>query len=191
MRCTFDGETLRFVERGNVLRNEVPRGFCEPSLTFFDGKYYLTLRNDVRAYVSVSEDGLQFDEPTPWVFDDGKDLGSYNTQAHWVTHSDGLFLAYTRRGADNDHIVRNRAPLFIGRVDTEKRCIVRDSERVLVPERGAMLGNFGASAISETESWVTVGEGMYKDAAKHGAEGCVFVARVKWSKPNRLLDRLR
>ena len=45
-----------------------------------------------------------------WTFDDGSELGNYNTQQHWVTHSDGLFLVYTRRGADNDDIARHRAP---------------------------------------------------------------------------------
>lgn len=41
--------------------------------------------------------------------DDGKELGSYNTQRHWLAHSVGPFLVYTRRGADNDHILRHRA----------------------------------------------------------------------------------
>jgi hypothetical protein len=31
--------------------------------------------------------------------DDGAELGSYNTQQHWLSHGDGLFLMYTRRGA--------------------------------------------------------------------------------------------
>ena len=39
-----------------------------------------------------------------WRFDDGSPLGSYNTQQHWVTVGGGLFLVYTRKGADNDHI---------------------------------------------------------------------------------------
>ena len=30
-------------------------------------------------------------------------------QQHWLAHGDGLFLCYTRRGANNDHIPRNRA----------------------------------------------------------------------------------
>ena len=119
-------------------------------------------------------------------FEDGAVLGSYNTQQHWLAHADGLFLVYTRRGAKNDHIVRHRAPLFIARVDPEKLHVLRATERVLIAERGAELGNFGAAAINENESWVTVAEGVWSDAARErGAEGAVFVARVLWSRPNR------
>jgi hypothetical protein len=187
--CRFDGDKLTFVRNGSVLRLDVARGLYEPSLAAFGGRYYLTLRNDVRGYVSVSNDGLQFAEPKPWTFDDGAELGSYNTQQHWLMHSDGLFLVYTRRGANNDHIVRHRAPLFMARVDTEKLHIIRSTEKIVVPERGAEMGNFGANAINASESWVTVSEGMFmKDSAKRGAEGATFVARILWSKPNRLLN---
>jgi hypothetical protein len=56
-----------------------------------------------------------------------------------------------------------------------------------MPERGATLGNFGAAAITEKESWVTDSEGVWNDAIrKRGAEGATFLARVIWSKPNRL-----
>src|SRR6185436_12067028 len=102
-------------------------------------RFYLTLRNDQRAYVTTSRDGLHFDAIRPWTFDDGSDLGSYNTQQHWLAHSDGLFLVYTRRGANNDHIIRSRAPLFIARVDPEKLCVIRSSERILIPERGGEM----------------------------------------------------
>jgi hypothetical protein len=186
--CRFDGEKLLFTRNGNVLKLDVARGLYEPSLIAFGGRYYLTLRNDVRGYISVSDDGLQFTEPKPWTFDDGADLGSYNTQQHWLAHSDGLFLVYTRRGANNDHIVRHRAPLFMAQVDVNALQIKRSTEKVVVPERGAELGNFGACAISESESWVTVSEGMFmKDSKARGAEGATFVARILWSKPNKLV----
>ncbi len=154
-RCRFDGETLTYLEHGDELSAPDPRGMCEPSLTFFDGRYFLTLRNDVRGYVTRGEDGLHFEPPQPWRFDDGEELGNYNTQQHWVTHSDALFLAYTRRGANNDHVFRHRAPLFIAAVDPNRLCVVRATERVLVPERGARLGNFGVCEVSEAETWVT------------------------------------
>src|SRR5262249_20894371 len=105
---------------------------------------------------------------------------------HWLVHSDGLFLVYTRRGAANDHIFRHRAPLFIARVDPATLRVLRSTERVLIPERGAELGNFGTAAIDERESWVTVAEGVWHDDAhRRGAKGAVFVARVIWSRPNR------
>lgn len=185
--CTFDGAKLTYARHGTVLRLNVARGLYEPSLLGFQGRYFLTLRNDVRGYVSVSDDGLQFTEPKPWLFNDEADLGSYNTQQHWLAHSDGLFLVYTRRGANNDHIVRHRAPLFMAQVDPRTLRVVRSTEKVVVPERGAELGNFGACAISPMESWVTVSEGMFmKDSRQRGAEGATFVARVLWGRPNKL-----
>ncbi len=182
--CRFDGTKLTYIRHGNVLRLNVVRGLNEPSLIFFKQRYFLTLRNDVRGYVSVSNDGLQFDEPQPWCFDDGVELGSYNTQQHWLTHGDGLFLIYTRRGANNDHIVRNRAPLFMAQVDPTTLRVMRRTEKIIVPERGAELGNFGANAVSATESWVTVSEGMFmKDSVQRGAEGATFIARILWDQP--------
>ena len=186
--CRFDGTKLTYLRHGTVLKLNLARGLYEPSLIAFRGSYFLTLRNDERGYVSVSEDGLQFAEPKPWRFDDGKELGSYNTQQHWLAHSEGLFLIYTRRGANNDHIIRNRAPLFMARVDPETLRVLRHTEKVVVSERGAELGNFGAAAISENESWITVSEGMFmKDSRQRGAEGATFVARIIWSKPNKLV----
>jgi hypothetical protein len=185
--CRFDGTKLSYVRHGNVLQLNVVRGLCEPSLIAFKGRYFLTLRNDIKGYVSVSNDGLQFADQKPWLFDDGTELGSYNTQQHWLAHSDGLFLVYTRRGANNDHIVRHRAPLFMAQVNPETLQVMRSTEKIVVPERGAEMGNFGACAISETESWVTVSEGMFmKDSKQRGAEGATFVARVLWAKPNKL-----
>ena len=111
VRCGFDGTNLSYLEHGDELCAPQPRGFCEPSLTAFAGRFFLTLRNDVRGYVTRGDDGLHFAPPQPWTFDDGEELGNYNTQQHWLAHSDALFLVYTRRGANNDHIFRHRAPL--------------------------------------------------------------------------------
>lgn len=180
----FDGQKLTFVEHGNTLSYPVARGLAEPSLIRFKGRYYLTIRHDETAFVSVSDDGLHFQPIKRWTFDDGQELGSYNTQQHWLAHKDGLFLVYTRRGANNDHIMRHRAPLFIAQVDPERLCVIRETERVLIPESGAPLGNFGATAIDEHESWVTDSEFMYpawnEQARKRGACGRTFITRVIW-----------
>ncbi|MDH4455565.1 MAG: hypothetical protein QE570_20540 [Verrucomicrobiota bacterium] len=73
----------------------------------------------------------------------------------------------------------------MARVDPAKLQIIRATEKVVVPERGAELGNFGCARINENESWVTVCEGMFmKDSKARGAEGATFVARILWSKPN-------
>ncbi len=178
MRLKFDGRKLTFLSPGRELRHDVVRGLYEKSLTYYRGRYYMTMRNDRKGYVAVSDDGMNFEPYKPWTFDDGSDLGSYNTQQKWVTHSDGLFLVYTRRGANNDHIIRNRAPLFIARVDTDKLCVLRATERIAVPERGKALGNFDATTIDEHETWITV------------AGGEAFSARLIWSKPNKLAGRV-
>jgi hypothetical protein len=182
-RCTFDGDALTYREHGDILALNVERGLCEPSLVRSGGVYYLTIRNDQKGYVTASGDGLHYRPIKPWTFDDGADLGSYNTQQHWLAHGDGLFLVYTRRGANNDHIIRHRAPLFIAQVDRERLHVIRATERILIPERGGELGNFGASAMTDRESWVTVSEGVWNDdARRRGAKGALFVARILWGE---------
>ena len=185
VRCSFDGKELKYVSHGTPMRLEIGRGYAEPSIIKYQGRYFLTIRSDDRAWVTVSEDGLEFPPPKPWTFEDGKELGSYNTQQHWLAHSDGLLLSYTRRGANNDHIFRNRAPLFIAQVDPEKLHVVRHTERVLLPDSGAPLGNFGVVAIGPAESWVTVSEFVTPEAHKRGVKGCLYIGRVLWSRPNR------
>lgn len=194
LRCGFDGAKLTVKQIGNELSMDTDRGIGEPSLTKFKGRYFLTIRHDQSAYVTTSDDGLHFDPKLkPWTWDDGTDLGSYNTQAHWVTHDDALFLCYTRRGANNDHIPRHRAPLFIGQVDAAKLHVIRASERELMPQRGAKLGNFGVTEVNENETWVTDSEWMqttgpnyadFSQCTKYGSDNAVFAARIQWKKPN-------
>jgi hypothetical protein len=186
VRCGFDGRSLRYLEHGGELVTDIPRGYGEPSLTRFQGRYFLTLRNDIRGFVTSGRDGMHFDNPKPWQWDDGTELGNYNTQQHWVTHSDALYLVYTRRGAGNDHVFRHRAPLFIGQVDPKKLCVIRSTERVLVPQRGARLGNFGVVNVSQEETWVTVAEWMQPlGCEKYGSDNSVYAARIRWRTPNR------
>jgi len=148
------------------------------------------MRNDRAAYIAVGSDGLHFSEPRKWTFDDGADLGSYNTQAHWVTHPEGLFLVYTRRGANNDNVIRHRAPLFIARIDPERLVAIRATERELVPNKGAQLGNFAVVDVNEHETWVTTSEGMSpRDTSKSGANGRVYAARILWETPNQLWNQ--
>ena len=185
VRCRFDGETLQYVEHGDELSIDVPRGFGEPSLAKFGDRFFLTIRNDQKGYVTSGRDGLHFAEPKPWTFDDGTELGSYNTQQHWVTHTGGLFLVYTRRGADNDHVFRHRAPLLMAQVDPDQLCVIRSTERILVPQRGARLGNFGVTEVSAKETWVTAAEWMQPvGVEKRGSDNSVWVAKIIWSRAN-------
>jgi hypothetical protein len=190
VRCRFDGQTLRYVEHGDELSVKVPRGFGEPSLAKFGDRFFLTIRNDVKGYVTSGADGLRFDPPKPWTFDDGTELGNYNTQQHWVAHSAGLYLVYTRRGANNDHVFRHRAPLFLARVDPGRLCVLRATERAVVPERGARLGNFGVTTVNRDETWITVSEWMQpRGCEKYGSDNSVYAARLRWRRPNELAER--
>ncbi len=183
LHLAFEGDKLSYLEHGDELKLDGGRGLYEPSLIRFRGKYFLTLRNDARGYVAVSDDGLKFGPIRPWTFDDGQDLGSYNTQAHWLAHGDGLFLTYTRRGADNDQIPRNRAPIFLAQVDPDRLQVIRSTEKIVLPERGVMLGNFGASNITAGESWITDSEFIVNGQAHpRGADGTTWVGKVKWAK---------
>jgi len=194
VRCKFDGLTLSYAEHGNEItipdKEGQHRGFSEPSLTRFKNRFFLTLRSDHGGYIATSEDGMSFTKPERWRFDDGKDLGSYNTQQHWVTHPDGLFLCYTRRGADNDHVFRHRAPIFMAQIDPRRLVVIRETERIIIPETGTRMGNFGIVDVSPTESWVITTEWMQPHRPdlwkKYGTDNRIFCARILWSAPNGL-----
>jgi hypothetical protein len=66
---------------------------------------------------------------------------------------------------------------------------------VVVPERGARLGNFAVTEVSPEETWVTVSEWMqtnppdpsdYRICQKYGSDNSVFAARILWDEPNGL-----
>ncbi len=188
MRCSFDGKELRCLDIGNSVTVPVPRGCGEPSVAEFNGRYFLALRNDKAGYVSWSDDGLHLSEPELLKFDDGRESGNYCTQQHWFKCGGKLYMVYTRKGAENDHVFRHRAPLFAAEFDTEKMVLIRESEFIAVPERGARLGNFGCVNVSENEAWVIVSEWMQTTAPDHsnwrrcmsyGSDNSIFVAKIR------------
>jgi hypothetical protein len=191
LRCGFDGTALVVRAIGSELTVRGGRGLYEPSLAQVGGTFFLTLRHDNGAYVATSRDGLHFGAPRPWTWDDGTDLGSYNTQAHWVTHGAALFLVYTRKGAGNDHVFRHRAPLFLAQVDPAGPAVLRATEKILVPEHGARLGNSGVTRISADETWVTVAEWMQGNPPlriippgnPRGADNRVWAAKIRFAPP--------
>ena len=75
-RCRFDGTTLAVHAIGGELAWSGGRGLYEPSLARLGDRYFLTLRNDTAGYVATSRDGLNFDPPRRWSWDDGTDLGT-------------------------------------------------------------------------------------------------------------------
>ena len=132
-----------------------------------------------RAYVAKSADGINYSSHQPWKFDDGNSLGSYHTQQHWITLGGRLYLVYTRRGANNDHIMRHRAPLFIGEVDPEQLVVKRATEQIVLPENHATLGNSGVCFIDDHESWITCAEGRVSYGPRNGEVNNVFIARIR------------
>lgn len=193
VRCSFDGEELKIIEVGPPLKNNIGRGLLEPSVVRFKDRFYITMRaEDGHGYVAVSDDGLNYDRKTAWAWDDGQEITMSTTQQHWLAHSDGLYLVYTRKDASNANVFRWRSPLWIARVDTERLCLIRQTEQIALPLVGdgtkqasdvALMGNFGIVNVSPFESWITVGEWM----PKRGAKGDLLLSRIKWSQPNHLV----
>lgn len=189
IRCSFDGENLHYMEHGNTLNSTIHNGLCEPSVFKFKDKFYLTMRNYECGLVSQSNDGLNYSEAVKWRFDDGKEIGNYNTQQHWLSLGEKLYLVYTRKGANNDNVFRHRAPLFMAEVDTENLCLIRETEQIVIPNRGARLGNFGCLQVSKNEAWVVVSEWMQNGPGQNGIRKCmsygsnnsIFVAKISES----------
>lgn len=186
--CSFDGKQLKYIKHGNELTIPQGRGLYEGSITKFEENYFLTLRADHTAYVTKSKDGLHFEPIKEWTFDNDSILGSYNTQQHWVTHSEGLFLVYTRRGANNDNVMRHRAPLFMSQVDPENLKVIKRSEREIMPNRGARLGNFGIANVHPNLTVVSAAERVSPDQVKKGFDNTVYVAKILWNQPNSLTN---
>lgn len=180
MQLGFDGASLEIKRISNpVCVDEKNRGAFEPSIAAVGGKYFMTLRTDEKGCVCAGDDAFSLREVKPWQWEDGREIGNYNTQQHFVTLNGHLYLVYTRRGAHNDHIFRHRAPLFIAQVDIERLCLLKETERIVVPQRGARLGNFGVSQIGDNEALVTVTEWMQPvGCERYGADNAFFIARI-------------
>jgi hypothetical protein len=192
VHATYDGQQLKVKEVGPAIHNPKGRGLLEPSLARFGTRFWITMRaEDNYGYVSVSDDGLNWSEKKAWAWDDGSLLEMSTTQQHWLTHSDGLFLVYTRKDTSNEKVIRWRSPLWVAQVDIEKQCLIKSTEQVVLPIVGdgindpshvALMGNFSVTNVSPDESWVTVGEWM----PRAGYKGDVLLARIRWTEPNRL-----
>ncbi len=193
VRCTFDGNSLKIKEVGPALELKHKRGLLEPSLTWYGGRFYMTIRaEDDHGYVAASEDGLNWSDKQQWTWDDGSPIGMSTTQQHWLTHSEGLFLVYNRRDDANRNVIRWRSPLFVAEVDPKRMVLKRETERVVVPMQGdgvnkpnevPLMGNFHIVNATESESWLTVGSWR----PRMNESGAVTLARIQWAQPNTLV----
>lgn len=193
VRCKFDGRTLAIDRVGREIKQAAGRGLLEPSLIRYRDTFYVTLRaEDQRGYVAASDDGLDFQDKRPWMWDDGEPITMSSTQQHWLAHSDGLFLVYTRKDAANEKVIVWRSPMFIAQVDLATLRLIRDTERVVFPLVGdgqnapddvALMGNHQTVNITPDESWVCDGEVL----PKRHFRGDLLLGRIRWSRPNRLV----
>lgn len=181
MRYRFEGEGLKLVAAGEPISDDsLLRGVGEPSVVKFGGKYLMTIRSDERGMVAESFDGLKFGKLKTWGWEDGTPIWNRNTQQHWLVLKDGLYLSYTREGATNDHVFRNRAPVFMAKVDPAKLCLVRSTEIPLVPEYGARLGNFSTVWDGAGSAWLLTAEWMQpKGCEKFGSDNALWLIRIR------------
>ena len=186
VRYRFDGADLKPVACGRpITRADFARGLYEPSLARWNGRFFLTLRSDEMGMFCTSDDGLDYTAPEPWRFDDGSPIGNRNTQQHWIVSPQALYLAYTREGANNDHVFRNRAPIFIARYDPQRRCLVRSTEMPLVPELGARLGNFAVTPHGD-EQWLVTAEWMQPAGCeRYGSDNSIWLVKLKFPAAGR------
>ncbi len=149
VKCAFDGVEMTVRESGTTFRLPVKRGLIEPSLAAFDNRFFLTLRaEDGRGYASVSHDGLNWEPMRAWAWDDATPLTMSTTQQRWLVFRNRLYLVYTRRSAENEHVVRWRAPLFLAEVDPERLRLLKRTETIVFPMLAdARTGNFHALGV--------------------------------------------
>jgi hypothetical protein len=183
LRCNFNGSDLEYLEHGSIHSIEENRGIHEPSVVYFKGKYYMTIRHDLRAYITSSDNGLQYNDLKAWHFEDGEELGNYNTQQKWLRQGNTLYLIYNRRSELNNGVFRSRAPLFMAEVDVENLVVKKKTERIIFPEKEARMGNFNVVNVHNKESWVVTGEWL-QGKFEHSKEGQRFW--VAWENVNYL-----
>ena len=177
LKCSFDGETINILETGNSLTVKICRGLYEPSLIHHKGVYYMTLRNDECGFLAKSMDGLNYTDLQLWKWEDGSIVQNYNTQQHWMIVNDELYLVYTRRAENNNHVFRHRAPLFAAKV--ENMHLVRNSEIIAVGEKGARLGNFGVTEYKDGKSIIMAAEWMQPvGCEKYGSDNNIYVSII-------------
>ncbi|PHS12118.1 MAG: hypothetical protein COA78_08740 [Blastopirellula sp.] len=172
----------------NALTNEAGRGLLEPQIVEFQGRLYMTMRaEDGFGYVSVSDDqGKSWSAPHPWRWHDGEKIPMHTTMTKLLSHTDGMLLVYTRIRDDNQNVFRNRAPLYCADVDPKTLSLRRQTERVLIPNRGQPVGNFWVWLIDQNKSYVCAAEWPRDSQSRSQAtNGHTWLAKIYWKQPNQ------
>lgn len=178
--CRVADEGLEPIAVGNTHTiADSRRGLYEPHTVYWRERWYATARSeDGRGYRLESEDGLTWSEPNAWTWDDGTPVAMDQTMTKLIAHPDGLVLVYTRVRDDNMETFRHRAPLHVADLDAERR-LIRDTERVIVPNRGLAVGNFWVWPRGDREHLVTTAE-WPRDGRE--TNGDIWLCRIVWKR---------
>ena len=181
--CKVREEKLVPVVVGNAHTIEASRrGLYEPHMVGWNGRFYMTGRSeDGRGYLLVSDDGLMWQPPQPWAWDNGEEIPMDQTMTKLLVHSNGLVLVYTRIREDNKNTFRHSAPLHVADLHPETLRLKRDTERIIVPDKGMALGNFTVWPITPQESYVTTGEWPRDGRTQNGD---IWLCKIRWRTPN-------
>ncbi|THF76242.1 sialidase family protein [Cohnella fermenti] len=180
--ASFDGTSLVYKSASGTVSNTGSNGNrsgIEASLAKFGGQYFMTSRDDTNNRLTKSADGLVWQPAVDLLWEDGTSVaGSMNTQMHWLTRPDGLYLVYTRQDEVNSDLFRYRAPLWMARIDPATLRLQKDTERNVMPNTTdrAQLGNFGTLDISPELSIVTSNE--WKSLLPNST----IVSRIWWNR---------
>ncbi len=187
MRCEYNNGVLRVLDVGKSLSLPLKRGLGEPSIIRHGDEYFMCLRADEDGFLAKSKDGLNYSTPINLTYDDGSSVGNYCTQQHFLSLGDNLFIVYTRRNKTIPNVFRHRAPLYIAQVDVKSLTVKKQTERIVVPNRGARCGNFGCCSSADGRGYVIVAEWMqfgggneneYLECAKYGSDNSIFIAEI-------------
>ena len=187
-KCKIENNTLHAIELGNAHTIENSRrGLYEPHLVRWNNRFYMTGRaEDKRGYLLTSDDGLTWSTPQPWTWDDGEEIPMDQTMTKLLSHPNGLVLAYTRIREDNTNTFRHRAPLHVADLDPKTNRLIRNTERIIVPDKGMAVGNFWAWPITQNETLIFTAE-WPRDGRP--TNGDIWISRIKWRNPNTDLPK--
>lgn len=188
--CTIADGTLIVQKMGNshTIANSA-RGLYEPHVVRWNDTFFMTCRaEDGLGHLLVSNDGLNWSVPIPWTWDNGDPIAMNQTMTKLLVHSQGLVLCYTRMRADNAETFRHRAPLHIADLDETTLRLKKETESIIVPNKGLPVGNFWVWPVNQQETCVVTAEWPRDEKrALQKINGDIWFCRIKWRQPNALM----
>ena len=85
----------------------------------------------------------------------------------------------------NWHVFRNRAPIYMAWFDPLRKCLVKSTERTLVPELGTRSGNFVCCDAGANSAWLITAEWMQpKGCDSYGSDNSLWLVQTKFQPPS-------